>query len=100
MPYPGLDATYIPSHRIGPTTAGWIVCRSRIRVTSGGLVGCPIGGVTAVDECMTCRFLEDVENDRDPAYGCATTASPSDESLAAIWVKAASTPHQLAVELL
>ena len=100
MWYPGLDATSIPSDRVGPTTAGWIVCRSRMRVTSGGLVGCPISGVTAVDECLTCRFLEDVEDDRDPAYGCATTARPGDETLAAIRVKAASTPYQLAVELL
>ena len=52
LPVAGLDAA-----RPGvTTTAGWIVCRGGERLTSGGLVACPVGRAVPVDDCLACRF--------------------------------------------
>ena len=56
------------------TKAGWIVCRGSERLCSSGVVACPLGQATPIEDCLSCRFLETVEDERDAAYSCATDA--------------------------
>jgi hypothetical protein len=105
MSYFGLQALYTPSDRIdvpaGSTmTAGWIVCRGGVRLTSGGLVACPVGRSTPLDDCLACRFLEAVEDERDAAYSCAADATADDAPPASEYEPVPMTSHELAVELL
>ena len=116
MSYIGSDPPYTPSDLIPPadlpvaaldaarpgvtTTAGWIVCRGGERLSSGGLVACPVGGATPIDDCLACRFLETVEDERDAAHSCATDASADDLPAASAYDQVPSTSYELALELL
>jgi hypothetical protein len=100
MLYPGLDASHSIADRVRVTPAGWIVCRSRPRLVSSGLVGCPAGRMTSIDDCLACRFLEAVEDDRDVAYGCATWSTADAAASAPRRDDVPPTPFELAVDLL
>lgn len=116
MSHLGLDAPYRPSDRIlaadlreakldvarpNPTsTAGWIVCRGGERLTSGGLVECPVGRAVPIDGCLACRFLQAVEDERDATYSCATEATADYTPAASAYDHVSSTSYELALELL
>lgn len=115
MSYIGPDPPYTPSdltsadlHVAGrdaasprvSTTAGWIVCRGGERLTSGGLVACPVGQAVPIDDCLACRFLETVEDERDAAYSCATEASADYSPAASACDHAPSSSDELALALL
>jgi hypothetical protein len=82
------------------TTAGWIVCRGGLRLSAGGLIVCPVGQATPIDDCLACRFLEAVEDDRDEAHNCTTDATADYAPAAPVYDHVPSTSYELAVELL
>lgn len=50
----------------------WIACRGGIRSVMEGVVLCPDGLFSPSACCLSCRFLETAEGDRDWERGCST----------------------------
>jgi len=57
----------------------WIVCQANARAVVDGIVLCPRGIPSAWALCLTCRFLEDAESDRERDRDCSIEPTATDD---------------------
>jgi len=52
----------------------WIVCLDSLRDVADGMVTCPLtaGRLTTLEDCLGCRHLAALSNDRSPGNSCST----------------------------
>jgi hypothetical protein len=82
----------------------WIVCRGELHAVSSGTVLCPLGGISHLETCLGCRWLEDADEDRSDPSDCHTAERLAEVSAEALRAEASlpgfRSPLSLIVELL
>ena len=65
----------------GTSELDWVICHEEQREVVAGKVACPTAGASVpIDDCLECRHLSHVPNDRRASLWCSTEAPADDPS--------------------